>query len=91
MEISRIIREFYFAYNQEFDLDILLGISGIRYEDKKSRLIHFRNNGALKQIDGTNSYKPIGSGSQYTGIFMKKLWKDNMTMMDAARIGIFHN
>jgi hypothetical protein len=61
------------------DFDVLLGISG-----DVSLLKHMVGNGGIESV---REYVVIGTGEPVGRFFLKKYWKDYMTMEQVAELG----
>ena len=72
-----------------YEFDVLLAISGSKYQDGISRLYYFFPDGRIEEIDNEKSYKCIGSGNTHSIIFLNKIWKNDMKMEETATIGYF--
>lgn len=85
--ISEISYKYYDKYGRRFDsFDSLIGISGKRLIKSPSALYYFYNDGRMEPV---LRYKSIGSGAPYASIFLKKIWKENMTMKQNAELAYF--
>lgn len=81
IEISNIIER----TSNKFDgFELLVGISGVYFADKKSILKHFYTSGGYVPING---YKAIGSEAY--GKVLLRNWRPEMTMKQIAELGYF--
>ena len=86
--IHKIMAELYKAF-YKYEFDVLLAISGSKYQDGISRLYYFFPDGRIEEIDNEKPYKCIGSGKTHSKIFLNKIWKNDMKMEETAQLGYF--
>jgi len=86
--VSRVIRQMHIEFNEDrymiaYNLMILCAS---RIGKPDAQLIAFTGEGIPEPV---NNYMVIGHGEPYGSIFLKKLWKKNMTMQQTAKLGVF--
>ena len=86
--VSKVIREMHFDYQEDRYIIInhLMIICATRIGNPKAQITTFTGYGFPEPV---NDYAVIGHGEPYGALFLKKLWKRNMTMDQTAKLGIF--
>lgn len=86
--VSRVIREMHRDYGEDRYLIInnLMIISAMRIGSPIAQLTVFTPHGFPEPV---NERRAIGHGEPYGALFLKKMWNKNMTMENAAKLGIF--
>ncbi len=83
---ENVIRDMHNTYG--IDRNILRDLSilmALRMPDK-AELLNFTSIGFPEPV---NKYKVIGHGEPYGALFLKKMWRENMTMEKVALLGCF--
>lgn len=82
-DIAESVRKRYSSFG-DFDTLICLQIKG----SVKIIQLHYPEY-ATKITEDVKKYTVIGSGEYYGRIFLKRLWRENMTMQQIAELGYF--
>lgn len=86
--VNKVIREMHEDYDEDRHLIInnLMIISATRIGSPNAQLTVFTPYGFPEPV---NERRAIGHGEPYGALFLKKMWNKNMTMEQAAKLGIF--
>ena len=86
--VSKVIREMHQDYDEDRHLIIsnLMIISAMRIGTPFAQLTVFSPYGFPEPV---NEKRAIGHGEPYGALFLKKMWRKDMTMEEAAKLGIF--
>jgi 20S proteasome alpha/beta subunit len=79
-EVKKINQEKSFSVGDEFEVLTAIQVSG------KVKLTHIYPDGTPDEI---NEYKAIGGSHQYSYVFLKPVYHDDITMEEFARLGYF--
>jgi hypothetical protein len=85
--VENVIREMHRAYKEDryFLVNNLNVLMGIRIKPTPE-LVNFTGLGLPEPVNGI---KVIGHGEPYGALFIKKMWKPNMTMEQTAKLALF--
>jgi len=86
--VSKVIREMHDDYGEDRYLihhDLMI-LCGSRIGSHVSQLTTFTGYGFPEPV---NQIRAIGHGEPYGALFLKKMWKKNMTMEQTAKLGLF--
>lgn len=86
--VSKVIRDMHSDYQEDRYIIInnLMIICATRIGNPAAQITTFTGYGFPEPV---NDYAVIGHGEPYGALFLKKLWKRDMTMMQTAKLGIF--
>lgn len=83
-EVEREVLEINAKYNQMLQGSVFEVLIAIQNVGARSSLQHVLPNGLAERI---RTYRVIGHGKPYGSLILKKLWKDDLTTLEAADLG----
>ena len=86
--VNQTIREMHYEFREDrymISYNLMI-ISASRIGRPEAQLTTFNGDGIQEPV---NTYAVIGHGEPYGTLFLKKLWKKNMTMHQTAKLGLF--
>lgn len=87
MQISEIMNNLDKKFGSNWDsFDVMLGMSGTKFPHKESVLRYFYRDGRHEPV---KQYKAVGSGSPHATYFLKRYYREGMTMKEFAQLSDF--